>query len=118
MASFYRGNFRGIGLMLQRPGMRRKVIQVAAEMLPIAVNFSPTGAYPGDPHPGLYRRSWRVEYGTKPVKFHGVSRPRPYARLINITDYAIDVEHGTARVPRHAVARRTMDAAIANHHAA
>lgn len=115
--STYRGNFKGIGLMLQRSGMRRKVVQAAADMLPIAINNSPIGVYPGDPHPGLYARSWRVEYGMKPVKFHGVKRPRPYGRLVNTTNYAVDVEYGTSRVPRHNVCLKTLDAAIAAHHA-
>lgn len=104
--------------MLQRAGMRRVVVQKATEMLPIAIQNSPVGAFPSDPHPGLYQRSWRIEYGEKPVKFHGVSRPRPYARLINTASYAVDVERGTSKVPRHAPAMKTLDAMVAAHHAA
>jgi hypothetical protein len=114
---FYRGNFEGIGRMMQQPGIRLRVIRAAADMLPIAVNLSPVGDAESDPHPGLYQRSWRVEYGDKPVKFHGADRPRPYGRLVNTAGHARDVEHGTDRVPRHAVLRRTLDAAIAAHHA-
>jgi hypothetical protein len=114
---YYRGNFSGIGTMMRQPGIRLRVIQAAADMLPIAVNISPVGDAASDPHPGLYQRSWRVEYGEKPVKFHGVMRPRPYGRLVNTVPYAVDVEHGTSRVARHAVLRRTLDAAIAAHHA-
>jgi hypothetical protein len=117
MTSYYRGNFQGIGRMLQQPGIRLACIRAAADMLPTAVNISPTGDPSTDPHPGLYQRSFRVEYGEKPVKFHGVNRPRPYGRLVNTANYAVDVEHGTDRVPRHAVLRRTLDAAVAAHRA-
>ena len=116
MPSYYKGNFQGIGRMLQQPGIRLAVIRAAADMLPIAVNEAPTGDPETDPHPGLYRRSFRVEYGEKPIKFHGVSRPRPYGRLVNTTPYAIEVEHGSSRVPRHAVLRKTLDIARAAHH--
>lgn len=115
--STYKGNFRGIGRMLSQPGMRAVVLVRAHEMLPIAVALSPSGDPATDPHPGLYRRSWRVEYGDKPVKFHGVKRMRPYARLVNTAPYAQRVEYGTDKVPKHWVARKTIDQAVAMNHA-
>jgi hypothetical protein len=113
--STYHGNFRGIGTMLQRPGMARAVEKAAHRMQPIAERLSPTGEFPDDPHPGLYARSFRVEYGVKPVKFRGRPSERPYARLINKAPYALAVEHGNGRVPRYAVLRKTLDAAKAAH---
>lgn len=113
--STYVGNFRGIGNMLRRPGMALAVRNAATEMKPIAERLSPVGNIPGDPHPGLYQRSFRVEYGVKPVKWRGVARPRPYARLVNTSPYALAVEHGNSRVPRHSVLWKTMEAAKAAH---
>lgn len=114
--STYTGNYTGIGRMLRRPGMAKAVVVAATKMLPIAVTNSPTGNAATDPHPGLYRRSWRVEYGVKPIKFRGRPSERPYGRLINTTRYAVAVEHGVPnRVPRHAVLRKTLDEAVAAH---
>lgn len=107
--SYYRGNFQGIGRMLQQPGIRKALEDKANEMRPVAVGISPVGDPRTDPHSGEYRDSWTVVTGDKRVKFHGVSRPRPYARLLNTSTHAVDVEYGTIRVPRHAVLRKTLD---------
>lgn len=116
--STYKGNFRGIGLMLQRPGMRKVVVQKAAEMLPVAQRLSPVGTPPNDKHPGQYRSSFRIEYGEKPVEWRGVKRVRPYGRLVNTAPYAMDVEFGNKRYAGHAPLRKTMDYMKAAHHAA
>lgn len=107
--SYYRGNFKGIGQMLFQPGILRALEDKAHQMRSVAVSLSPVGDPKTDRHSGQYRDSWVVIAGEKPVKFHGRRRPRPYARLLNTSTYAVDVEYGTARVPRHAVARKTMD---------
>lgn len=117
MASFYRGNFRGIGNVMRQPGIRRALLSKAHEAKAIAESVSPVGTPPDDEHPGLYRRSFRVEYGEKPVKFHGVKRPRPYARLVNTTSYAMDVEFGNHRYAGHAPLRKTLDLMKAAHSA-
>lgn len=116
--SYYRGNFQGIGRMLQQPGIRRTLEDKAGEMRPVAIGISPVGDPRTDPHSGEYRDSWAVATGDKPVKFHGVRRPRPYARLLNLSSHATDVEHGTDRVPRYAVCRHVLDIFTAANHVA
>lgn len=113
--SYYRGNFRGIGRMLQQPGIRQACVDVAERMRPVAMNLSPVGDPQTDPHSGEYRNSWIVLTSDKPVKFHGVRRPRPFARLMNTSSHATDVEHGTDRVPRYAVCRNVLDLFKAAH---
>lgn len=115
MPSTYTGNFRGIGRMLQRPGMAAATVKAVRRMFPIAVAYSPVGTPPGDDHPGLYARSFEINHGVKDVKFRGTSLLRPYARLINKAPYARDIEHGSTRVQRYAVLRKTLDAAKAAH---
>lgn len=113
--STYTGNYRGIGRMLQRPGMARAVVQAAAKMKPMAQANSPVGVPPEDEHPGLYQRSFEIRYGVKNVKFRGKSLMRPYGRLINRTNYAMGIEHGSKKVKKYAVLRRTLDQAKAGH---
>ena len=112
MGSTYRGSFIGIRKILQKPALAVAVQVAAATMLPIAEELSPVGNPASDPHPGLYRGSWVVVSGTKSVSYRGRPTKRPYGRLMNTARYARDVEYGTSKVPRHSVARRTMDAAV------
>jgi hypothetical protein len=113
--STYRGNYKGIGRMLQRPGMAKATIEAAAKMKPLAQVFSPVGKPPADPHPGLYQGSFEIHYGVKDVKFRGKSLMRPYGRLINVAPHAAAVEYGNKHVKRYAVLRKTLDAAKGLH---
>ncbi len=112
MGSTYRGSYVGIRKILTMPSVAVAVEVAAATMLPIAEALSPEGDPSTDRHAGLYRGSWVVVRGTKSVRYRGRPTKRPYGRLLNTTAYARQVEYGTGRVPRYAVARRTMDAAV------
>ncbi|MFD8595371.1 hypothetical protein ACFV1L_10255 [Kitasatospora sp. NPDC059646] len=112
MMSTYRAHFMGTRKLLLHPGMAVAVVAAATTMQPIAESLSPVGDAEADPHPGLYRGSWRVATGTKSVRYRGRPTKRVYGRLENTARYARDVEYGSRRVRRYAVARRTVDAAV------
>jgi hypothetical protein len=116
MTTRYVGSFRGIGRMLQRPGMQLACRKAVVEMKGIAEASSPHGdPADGDRHPGLYARSFDVVPIYKDVRWRGQPHRRPGARLINTADHAWRVEHGDGRVPRYAVLSRAMDAMKAVH---
>jgi hypothetical protein len=99
MAARFRPNRRGVGLLLRSPmveaEMRRRAVLVKAT----AIALAPTGTPPGDRHPGLYRRSFRVTS----TRAGGRRRDRAVAYVTNVAPYARWVEYGngTPDAPAH-----------------
>lgn len=109
--SKYSGRYSGMGAMLRQPWMLQAVLPVAHEMQGIAEALSPTGTPDEDAHPGLYRASFEIRYGTKNIPFRGRPAQRVVAQLVNTAPHAGIVEYGNSRTPRYAVLSQTIDAA-------
>ncbi|MEV4939558.1 hypothetical protein [Streptomyces zaomyceticus] len=113
--AYYRGNFRGIGRMLQRPWLQPPCVKVAEALQTEAESVSPIGDPAEDRHPGLYRASFHVAPIIKEMRYKGQPTQRSGARLVNTAPHAWRVEHGDGRVPRYAPLQRAIDALKAAH---
>jgi hypothetical protein len=103
MATRFKGDYEGIGLMLCAPwmvaDMRRRALAVKA----FAEATAPV-ARTGE-HRGRYKASFRVESGIRVGK-----TKRAYGRVINDAPEAIIVEYGNRNTPRHATLRKALEA--------
>ncbi len=113
MTSTYIGRYTGIGRLLQNPAMQRATAKAARRMKGIAEGLAPVGDPATDPHSGQYKASFTVQPAIVSVPFRGKPRRRAASRLVNTARHAKEVEFGNGRTPRHAVLRRTIDAAKA-----
>jgi hypothetical protein len=81
--------------------VRAEMVRRAEVIRSAAVALSPVGGA-GDPHPGHYKESWKVDSTTR----GGRRRNRAVAVVQNTAYYARWVEYGTERVPAHHVLLR------------
>ncbi|MFJ6720490.1 hypothetical protein [Streptomyces sp. NPDC091259] len=113
--SKYTGRYSGIGAMLTRPMFHAPCRVAALKIQAAAQSVAPVGDPEEDRHPGLYKDSFVVEPLNKNVPFHGKSRIRAGARVMNLAPHAWRVEHGDGRVARYAPFLKAIDAVKAAH---
>lgn len=95
---------RGVGQLLRSPMVEAEMLRRAEVIKGVAEAISPVGEAASDPHPGLYKSSWRATVEQKAV---GRSRKkRPVGVVSNSAPYARWVEYGTERVHAHHVLLR------------
>ncbi len=104
----YRGNYSGIGRMMQRPWMQRGVRKSAVQMREAAEANSPRES-------GEYASSFDIVPLWKNIPFKGKPRMRAGARLVNTSDHARHVEYGNGGTPRYAVLHKAIDTMKAAH---
>lgn len=102
MAARFKMSRRGVGQLLRSPMVQAEMLRRAVLIKAVAEAIAPSGAPPGDPHPGRYRASVRV---TSTLR-GGTRRDRAVAYATNTAPYARWVEYGTERVPAHHVMLR------------
>jgi hypothetical protein len=85
--------------------VRADLVRRADAIRAAAVALSPVGGA-GDPHPGHYKESWKVDSTLR----GGRRRDRAVATVRNEAYYARWVEYGTERVPAHHVLLRAAQA--------
>ncbi|MGW5633946.1 HK97 gp10 family phage protein [Streptomyces sp. NPDC003832] len=91
---------RGIGQMLQMPGMQAEMLRRAEVIKTIAQATSPVDE--SSPDPGHYQRSWETDSTSR----GGRRRDRAVGYVRNTAYYARWVEYGTEKVPAHHVLLR------------
>ena len=88
MAVRYEPDHEGVG-MLMKSGEMQEMLRVVAERgAEYARSIAPVGKPPGDPHPGEYLASFRVETTPDAPSWHD----RAAALLINDSPHAVYVE--------------------------
>ena len=100
MAARFKMKRKGIGAMLQMPGMEAEMLRRAAVIEGVAVALSPVDQ--SSPAPGHYKASWETDSTAR----GGRRRDRAVAYVRNTAYYARWVEYGTERVPAHHVLLR------------
>ncbi|NML55401.1 HK97 gp10 family phage protein [Streptomyces sp. R302] len=101
MAARVRPSYTGIGKLLRSEMIRREMVRRAELIKATAESIAPVGG-PGDPHRGLYQRS----FGVTSTSRGGRRRDRAVAYVTNAAPYARWVEYGTERVPAYHVLLR------------
>lgn len=93
---------RGVGELLRSPAVQAEMLRRANVIKSTAESISPVGPAARDPHPGLYRSSWRASSRAR----GGRRKDRATATVWNSAPYARFVEYGTNRVHAHHVLLR------------
>lgn len=102
----FRLNHRGVGELLRSPMIEAEMLRRARRIASVAEGLSPVGDAARDPHPGLYKGSWRVTS----TRRGGRRRDRAVAVVWNSAPYARWVEYGTEERPgRHVLLRAAME---------
>jgi hypothetical protein len=98
---------------LNSAAMEAQGRQAAERVMERAVEISPVGdPLEGDEHPGLYKRSWRVESGLN----GGPTSRTAWGRVLNDTSYSPYVERGNSEgAPPQHILRRASE--VLNEHA-
>ena len=103
----YKMRSRGVGQLLNSPGVQAEMLRRAEVIKSVAESLSPVGG-PGDPHPGDYKAAWYARVQRKAVGRSG--KKRPVGVVGNGAYYARWVEYGTERVHAHHVLLRAAQA--------
>lgn len=101
MAARFKMRRAGVGQLLRSPMVQAEMLRRAEVIKGVAVGLSPVGG-PGDPHPGLYKASWRTSSRSR----GGTNKDRATATVRNTAPYARHVEYGSKHVPAHHVLLR------------
>jgi hypothetical protein len=88
MAARYEPDHEGTGMLMMSDGMREMLRMVAERGADYARSIAPVGKPPGDPHPGEYLASFRVEVVTPAPSWDD----RPAALIVNDSGHAAYVE--------------------------
>lgn len=87
-------NYAGMGEFLRSPEMQAAMHALAEQFMARAIATAPVDEK--GPHPGRYKRSFRVESGVQHKK-----TARAYGKVINDSPEAFFVEFGTKHNPKH-----------------
>lgn len=101
--SRYKGNYRGLGQMLNAEFMVQAMHRRAEKGKAYAESIAPV--YVPGPHPGRYKASFTTSAG----KHGGNKHDRAYGRLENTSEEAFWVEWGNRNVPRHRVLGKSLE---------
>lgn len=101
MAAKFRMSRKGVGQLLRSPMVRAEMVRRAEIIKAVAEGIAPVGG-PGDPHSGLYKKSFYVRSTSR----GGRNNDRAMAFVGNRAPYARWVEYGTEKVPAHHVLLR------------
>jgi hypothetical protein len=88
MATRYEPDRQGVGMLMMSDEMREMLRLAAERGAEYARSIAPAGHPPGDPHPGEYAASFRVEVVTPAPSWDD----RPAALIVNDSPHAAYVE--------------------------
>lgn len=92
MPAKFKMSRKGVGQLLRSRMIEADMLYRAEKIEAVAEASSPVGG-PGDPHPGMYKASWKVTSTSR----GGARRNRATATVSNTAPHAAWVEYGTER---------------------
>ena len=101
MAASFKMSRKGVGELLRSDFIEAEMLRRAEVIKAIAESIAPIGGA-GDPHPGLYKSSFKVSSTSR----GGRKKDRATAAVYNTTHYAPSVEYGNKNSSGHHVLLR------------